>query len=373
MQQSILSGPSSYKNWKMHEQDCDLNCILEFPLYTDAKITNEIANDLGPYAIINTFTQGEAGVVQPRLILRAKVYRYYDVPTSCETDDSNYHGGGIEDEIAALISLFMGIRVKAGDVSRIFSSYDDPLGRPYAPSHLKNIPPLMLDKRRLKIPAAIGCHALNLDLLKILPTLQSDQAVALIRAARLYQNALWLSESEPALSWVMFVSALEAGANSWYQDQDSPIFLLKKCKREMYDKLTSSCSEDVTDFVAERIAPTLRATSKFIKFVIKFLPPQPATSLPKCYRITWSKNKMQRYLSKIYDYRSVSLHQGLPFPEPMCRHPDEIDGSFFEKPGGLAQHSLGSTWKCDDLPMYLHVFEYITRNVLINWMHSLKS
>lgn len=34
------------------------------------------------------------------------------------------------------------------------------------------------------------------------PTLEAKQAIALVRSARLYQDALWLVESEPNLSWL---------------------------------------------------------------------------------------------------------------------------------------------------------------------------
>jgi len=33
--------------------------------------------------------------------------------------------------------------------------------------------------------------------------------VALTRAARLYQDALWMIESEPSLAWLLLVSAIE--------------------------------------------------------------------------------------------------------------------------------------------------------------------
>jgi hypothetical protein len=30
----------------------------------------------------------------------------------------------------------------------------------------------------------------------------------------------------------------------------------------------------------------------------------------------------------------------------------------------------GITWKGKDLPLYLHTFEYITREVLLNWLKA---
>lgn len=42
-----------------------------------------------------------------------------------ETDDESYHGGLLQDEIAALISLSLGIRLKAGDHSRDYPNPSD--------------------------------------------------------------------------------------------------------------------------------------------------------------------------------------------------------------------------------------------------------
>jgi hypothetical protein len=35
------------------------------------------------------------------------------------------------------------------------------------------------------------------------------------RAARLYQDALWIVESEPNLAWIMLVSTVETAAKEW--------------------------------------------------------------------------------------------------------------------------------------------------------------
>jgi hypothetical protein len=50
----------------------------------------------------------------------------------------------------------------------------------------------------------------------------ADQ-VALIRAARLHQDAVWIAEQEPELAWLMLVSALETGAGRWDRSAGSPI------------------------------------------------------------------------------------------------------------------------------------------------------
>jgi hypothetical protein len=80
---------------------------------------------------------------------------------------------------------------------------------------------------------------------------------------------------------------------------------------------------------------------------------------------------MKRALKKIYDYRSRALHNGTPFPLPMCECPTIHESIFAEKPFALAYATSGGVWIADDIPMYLNTFEYIARNALINWWRSM--
>ena len=63
-----------------------------------------------------------------------------------------------------------------------------------------------------------------------LPSLGAEQAIALVRSARLYQDALWLAESEPNLSWLLLVSAIETAANLWRSRKDLPLERLKESR-----------------------------------------------------------------------------------------------------------------------------------------------
>ena len=79
---------------------------------------------------------------------------------------------------------------------------------------------------------------------------------------------------------------------------------------------------------------------------------------------------MKDALMMIYDYRSRALHDGTPFPKPMCEPPELIDNRNSEAPSGLAVGTLGAVWKREDLPMLLHTFEYIARNAILNWWRA---
>jgi hypothetical protein len=288
-----------------------------------------------------------------------------------ETNTSNYHGGWFPDEIAALVSLCLGVRVKAADESRRFDNQGDPLGRPQT-FRVRGEPTMNLDDRRLKLPNAVGPHSLeNLSPIKLLPMLSREEAIVVIRAARLYQDALWVAESEPALSWLMFVSALEAGANMWHQGEETPVAKLKASKPSLFGILENTGIEGLTESVAKEIAHSLGATNKFIKFVMEYLPDAPDKRPLEWAQISWTRKSIKIALGKIYGYRSDALHGGIPFPGPMCNGEMIIGDCMAEKPPGLACATLGGVWLAEDTPMLLHVFEYIARGVLINWINSL--
>jgi len=180
-----LVGPTSYTNWLAFNNEVALKGISEYPLYTDARIIGEITQDFGPYKLLNTVPINDGpGALQPSIVLRAELYLDNDIPQMKETDTSNYHGGWLPDEIAALVSLCMGVRVKLGDESRRFDITGDPLGRPQA-FRFRNEPTMSLGDKRLKLPNAIGSHSLEkLEPIKILPKLSSNEVIAVIRAAR---------------------------------------------------------------------------------------------------------------------------------------------------------------------------------------------
>ena len=71
----------------------------------------------------------------------------------------------------------------------------------------------------------------------------------------------------------------------------------------------------------------------------------------------------------VYKYRSKKLHDGKSIPHPMCGPPDKDPGSSHFSEIFLAPliGTGGAVWKKEDLPMNLHIYEYITRKTLINW------
>ncbi len=370
----IHEGPPSYENWRAYLDGAASSVTEEYPLYTDARITGELPDGFGPYQFFNTVPGvGNKRVVAPAIYLRESWHLVQKRPDFSKTDEGCYHGGWIVDEVAALCSLALGVRVKAGPCRRIFDLHGDPLGRPIF-WYYKEEPSISFGGRGPVIPRITQEHSLSLlEPLKQFPKLTATDATAVIRAARLYQDSLWICESEPALAWVMLVSALETGADQHDKKKYKPIEILEMAKPNLYRKITEIGDEELTDIVLHEIADTIRATKKFMNFVLEFLPHQPQKRPPDWGQHPWDTGSLKKTLSKIYGYRSRALHGGIPFPAPMCEPPYfQTDWEApFEKPIGGASYTLGGVWLANDTPLLLHTFEYIVRGCLLNWFSSL--
>ncbi len=226
-------GPVSYQNWKAKLEGHPPKYALEFPLFTDAHITGQIEEGYGPYQFFNTIAIAPSKTLTSSIILRVEDH-LPEVDISklkmIKTDTDHYHGGWLSDEVAALLSLCLGIRAKAGGSTRRFELNGDPRGRPEHYTMYSN--PVSLPKlnRSPILPFSFGPHLLNDAIyLQRLPEISAQEAMALVRAARLYQDAIWVSESEPALAWLMFVSSIETAADYWRKEN------LKKSLRKIYD------------------------------------------------------------------------------------------------------------------------------------------
>jgi hypothetical protein len=368
-----IEGPAIYLNWLASRHE-PLIFTLEYPLYSDAHVTGETEH--GPYKFLHTVPTPIPGSVQPTLILRSDWHWTHASPDFRKTDDERYHGGSPAEEIAALASLAMGARFRAGDSTRDFRPGGDPKGSPRAWS-TRSTPVLNVSGslHRWILPrVAEGQHPVELlKPLSILPSMSPSSALSLIRCARLYQDSLWLAESEPELSWILMVSALETAALCWRSQDEEPVRKLETAKPELFAYL-SKIDSTAAIRVAEEFKDSFGVTRKFLDFVLTFRPPEPAERPSKWATIDWSDNSLSKILKKVYDYRSKALHRGKPFPAPMCQPPFR-DASWqtpAEKPTGHSSMG-GGTWLEKDIPVLLHSFEYLTRETLLNWWRSMGS
>lgn len=350
--------------------------IYEYPLYSDAHITGEFIDGLGPYSFLNTvpITNGP-GVVNAPIVLRVAIHLGEYRPDMTKTNESLYHGGTLVDEIAALSSVALGVRIRVGGESRRFEPGKDPYGRPCAWNDEPK-PIVRVRRNRLILPSVVGTHSMDeLEILKSIPLINSDRYIHIIRACKSYQDALWVAESEPNLAWLMFVSALETAANDIYSIDASPNERLRDSKPEIATLLEQHGGDELVNQVADLIAHTFGATKKFIDFTMRFMPNEPEQRPDQDWlRVNWTKSGLKKVLDKVYEYRSRSLHGGIPFPAPMFEPPFHIStGSHASEVPltGLASHSLGGTWMPKDTPINLHCFHFITRGVLLKWWQSI--
>jgi len=368
--------PPSYKNWILFNSGKDIREVFEVPLFSDFHyIVGGGLDDLGPYSLINPLPLSkERPVLLPMLYLRVEDYREIVPPDMSRTIDKLYHGGTLVDEIAALFSLIWGIRIKSGGRTREFKIDGDQKGKPVHyewdrnPTLLKNMNSPMIPRAHSAIDSVNMRSLSELEIIKTLHKLYPADARALIKASRLYQDALWIAESEPELSWIMFVSAIETVALRWFSRSSTLMERFKKEMEGLYILLKDQCDHEVLDNVAKYCTTYMGSTDKFVDFILEFLPPEPPKR-PNIGLVEWGLSKMEENLKIIYKHRSNSLHGSGWIPFPMCQRPHNRNssGNYFEKPLGISINAYGGTWKAKDVPMYLHVFEYIVQGAILNW------
>jgi hypothetical protein len=368
-----LEGPFSWANWRVMHAGAPPSGAVEVPLYSDAWLTGEVTTGLGPYQFFNTVpTRHGHGIVRSAVVVRLELHMEFDSPDPDKTDPGVYHGGGLVDELAALASLLTGARFRAGGQSRRFEASDDPRGRPIA-WDTRPEPTLSVSHNGIVLPTCGGQHSLMpLEQLTIYPDMDARDAIALIRAARLYQDALWMAESEPNLAWIMLVSAVEAVVNRWHTSPDDPLLRLRSAKPDFVEYLDATNVAGVAERIAAEFADTTRSTWKFMAFLIAHLPPPPSVRPAEHAQIAWTETEMRRAFRVIYGHRSKALHEGIPFPPRLCQ-PVSHGGRgvvVAERPFFTRSSEMGGTWLARDVPMFLHVFEYIARHAIIRWLSS---
>jgi hypothetical protein len=113
------NGPLSWRNWLTAPPD-EIR-TFEATLYTDAWLTGGPLLGLGPYEMYNTVPATESEM-REGLALRAAQHltprvRY---PEPDKTNTRTWIGMTLEEEIAAILSLSLGVRVHSGGITRTF-------------------------------------------------------------------------------------------------------------------------------------------------------------------------------------------------------------------------------------------------------------
>jgi hypothetical protein len=375
---AIITANETYLNWQCFSEKKPCSAVVEARLYTDAWILGELP-DLGPYSFLNTVAAPTRKNLRPAVVLRVALHIPTRRPPLPMVDDfDHYHGGDFIDEMAALTSLFLGIRMQAGPIDREFVSTGDPLGRPIQYGS-KAVPTLPEPYQAPQIPRLFTDRNLfNLKSLENFSERRIDEANALIKAARMYQQAVWISDADPALAWLLLISAVETAAVLWAGNVDTPRERLKAALPQLHKLLEVNDYKDLIDPIAEILSVYTRATKKFIDFLTKFVPDPPSDRPTEFLQFSFSPKHMKAAANLIYSHRSKSLHSGTAFPLPMCIPPKLYsfegvqDAAYQEVPTGLAMNSRSATWERTQTPMLLHVFEYLARGAILNWWQSFR-
>ncbi len=365
MRASLLA----YRNSILQKQADKKIAIYEFVIYSDSIFTDEVENG-EIYSFLNMLPPHD-NLVSPSITVRANWF--IDINKTIYSDTNSYtddfHGGWFTDEIAALVSLKLGVRAHGGSIIRTFNYDNSEFGQPRA--DLTPCPILTKDRRASIAPTVSKNTAINtLDAINDIGNLQEDKFNSLIKAARNFQNSLWICESSPNLAWLMIVSALETAAVQWEENKQSPIEKFEHSKPEMFEYLNNEKYRELIPIIASEFSSTFGVTKKFLDFCLNFLPDEPEVR-PAVGQIDWSRGGLKKIFNTIYGLRSKALHTGQPFPEPMSSPPFQYDGIAEAAIIGKALSTLGGTWTPKDAPINLNTFIYMAHSILNKWWNSL--
>ena len=343
--------PLGWANWRAALQGHSELVAWEFGCYTDAWVVGQVDDELGPVKLLNPVAALRDEAAAMAIIIRFSAHRPDDPPKPIRlhTHYDRYLAVDIGEEIAALVSLALGIRCRSGGLIREFRLDDDPRGRHLGYAHSapylrrpialrgSQLPRIARDadgqQRRVNLSEAV-------PLLRRYPYASQKKAIALVRAAHIYSEAIWSCDTDPQAAWLSLVTACEIAAAERYGTNDP-----KNRRRK-------------------NRAPG--ATKRFVDFVSAYAPSPPAER-PSIGALKWTD--MKRHADLIYHWRSRALHDGLPFPPTMSEIPRAYadDGIPAETPLGLGVSSGTSSWRREVTPMLLHTFAYIVRGALIRW------
>lgn len=376
MNTDISTTPYFHANWLAYNEKKPPLGKVEIPLYSDAGIVGEQSAYFGPSQFVRVLMSTNwGGFIKSTLVVRHTyhIQRKGYWSTTGKLRINTFQGGRPIDEIAALASLALGVRLKAGETSRVFEEDGDPLGTPHSSERGHEFS-LARGGGGFVLPAVSDSsfRRPSLDELRpldILPRVTSKDAIALLRAARLYQDALWIAESDPSMAWVMLVSAVEAAATHWLAGDVDPLETIHELDPDLYEILVGCERQDLIEKVADATAQRLKSTRRFVDFSMAYLPSPPSRRPEdKNRQHPWTPNSLKKTVSYIYGLRSKALHEGQPFPLPLCETPaNEGTGAYQEVPVEEGNVS----WRKRDYPVMLQTYEHIVRESLVKWWKSM--
>lgn len=338
----IEDGPTGWRMWRADLAGVPSTDAWESLLYTNAQLLGTVSDGLGPFQLFSTVADPLTNTVAPRLAIRVRWHDPGQAPlrskTQVKKQGSNWLAVNVDDELACLLALVLGCRIRAGGKVRTFPD-KDPVGRPMYAEHTTPIPltpayrsPIMPNLHNIRIPIAPALKPLSRY-----PNLKSQDAIALVRAARHYATALWVADNDPEQAWLQLVSALETVAVQWKAATTDPVTLFKDHFPEPAQLIQQAGGDDLLAEVAPHFSRLIGASRRVQDFVEAFRPEPPPLRPPNA-QVEWTN--LRKVTRTIYEHRSALLHNGTPFPAALCVPPLLINEIPEEKPVGITSSSM---------------------------------
>jgi hypothetical protein len=371
--EGIADGPACYANYRAVGQS--VRGVVEVVLYSDAYFIGEVTHGAGPVVLLNPIGF-DAGRIGPAIILRLTIYSGFgpDLKGPLKGNLSRFTGATPWDEIACLLSLVHGARLVAGGVVREFDSPGS-FGTPYVDRE----PPKIYLSSRLAgpmLPWVAEKKEITAGLLPSIGSLRPEEALALVRSARSYRDALWVADADPQLAWLLFVSALEVIATRVAARNDDDVEARLRTAAPEIAVALDEIGAGAAAKMAPLLAPLVKSTARFLRLFEVFPPVPPERRPPEGFQFRPWDTAMVKALKAVYGWRSQALHMGIPFPPPMCQ-PPHFQGRDWQAPcetvPGLGAHIQLGSWTRDQMPFGLHLFEHITRTTIVRWWASVSA
>ncbi|WP_416969340.1 hypothetical protein [Streptomyces sp. 4F14] len=329
----------------------------------------------GPYRIASLDASSDHQMGQLRPVMELASWFRDPSDEAPVSDNSGWTGLSIHQEITAMLSLILGVRLRGDDPvihrnnNGTITSYHPSAGTlPSAPTSPWASPIIPVPTDTPVDIASVRGY------LGSLPGLAPQHAIDLVRAARQYADALWIADGEPELAWLMLVSAVEVAATSHQVATADYAQLVTSSFPLAAEALVKRGGDELLVRAAEtEFAGLIKATGRFLSFARVFRPnpPEPRTT-DQSAQLPWSRRGMEGALKRVYEYRSARLHAGAPFPWPLLIPPPiASDGLPAERFTNGPYGSGDTTWSAEELPMTLALFAHLVRGMLLSWWSTM--
>lgn len=320
---------------------------IEYEVCTDGYTVGEC--NFGPYYFtIWEFSYKKDGE-ERKLCLRIKEKTYSESDSRLLSADKEgyYHGGDIADEILALSSLFLRRRFKRGPKVR----WDDKPMLFLKPEEWID-KPLIIGKRKLsELPSWF----------ESVKGLDYNLHQKFILAARLYHQAILIIEEQPDLAYLNLVSAIE----TLCREQKTEEVELHELDAGLASLVDSIENHELKDRIKQAILKREHLICrKFREFIIENTEERFWNYKERPKQGQVEPDSLCELLTRIYNQRSKTLHEGQPFPPNIFIPP--LMGAEIDFTKGMILS--GRIWEEKDYIPNPHFFERLVNHVLKTYL-----